>query len=46
VNAIPIICVGGLFEIVGTLTLAKPNPISLGYAMEGYVCAAIIFWII
>ena len=33
-------------EIVGMLNLAKTNPEWLGFAMEGYVFAAIIFWII
>ena len=28
------------------LNLAKTNPEWLGFAMEGYVFAAIIFWII
>ena len=28
------------------LNLAKTNPKWLGFAMEGYVFAAIIFWII
>ncbi len=31
---------------VGMLNLAKTNPKWLGFAMEGYVFAAIIFWII
>ena len=42
----PLIFVVGLLEIVGMLNLAKTNPEWLGYAMEGYVFAAIIFWII
>jgi general L-amino acid transport system permease protein len=42
----PLIFVVGLLEIVGMLNLAKTNPKWLGYAMEGYVFAAIIFWII
>ena len=35
-----------LLELVGMLNLAKTNPKWLGFAMEGYVFAAIIFWII
>ena len=35
-----------LLELVGMLNLAKTNPEWLGFAMEGYVFAAIIFWII
>ena len=35
-----------ILEIVGMLNLAKTNPEWLGFAMEGYVFAAIIFWII
>ena len=42
----PLIFVVGLLEIVGMLNLAKTNPKWLGFAMEGYVFAAIIFWII
>ena len=42
----PLIFVVGLLELVGMLNLAKTNPKWLGYAMEGYVFAAIIFWII
>ena len=42
----PLIFVVGLLELVGMLNLAKTNPEWLGYAMEGYVFAAIIFWII
>ncbi len=42
----PLIFVVGLLELVGMLNLAKTNPDWLGYAMEGYVFAAIIFWII
>jgi general L-amino acid transport system permease protein len=42
----PLIFVVGLLEIVGMLNLAKTNPEWLGFAMEGYVFAAIIFWII
>ena len=42
----PLILVVGLLEIVGMLNMAKTNPEWLGYSMEGYVFAAIIFWII
>ena len=42
----PLIFVVGLLEITGMLGLAKTNPEWLGFAMEGYVFAAIIFWII
>jgi general L-amino acid transport system permease protein len=42
----PLIFVVGLLEIVGMLNMAKTNPEWLGFAMEGYVFAAIIFWII
>ena len=42
----PLIFVVGLAEIAGMLALAKTNPEWLGFAMEGYVFAAIIFWII
>jgi len=42
----PLIFVVGLLEIVGMLNLAKTNPKWLGFAMEGYVFAAIIFWVI
>ena len=42
----PLIFVVGLAEIAGMLALAKTNPEWLGFAMEGYIFAAIIFWII
>ena len=42
----PLIFVVGLSEIAGMLQMAKTNPKWLGFAMEGYVFAAIIFWII
>ena len=42
----PLIFVVGLAEIAGMLAMAKTNPKWLGFAMEGYVFAAIIFWII
>ena len=42
----PLIFVVGLAELAGMLALAKTNPEWLGFAMEGYVFASIIFWII
>jgi len=42
----PLIFVVGLLELVGMLNLAKTNPKWLGFSMEGYVFAGIIFWII
>ena len=42
----PLIFVVGLLEIVGMLNLAKTNPKWLGFAMEGYVFASILFFII
>jgi len=42
----PLIFVVGLLELAGMLNLAKTNPEWLGFSMEGYVFAAIIFWII
>ncbi len=42
----PLILVVGLLEIAGMLGIAKTNPKWLGFAMEGYVFAAILFWII
>ena len=42
----PLIFVVGLAEITGMLALAKTNPEWLGFAMEGYIFASIIFWII
>jgi general L-amino acid transport system permease protein len=42
----PLIFVVGLLEVVGMLNLAKANPKWLGFSMEGYVFAGIIFWII
>ena len=42
----PLIFVVGLAELAGMLALAKTNPKCLGFAMEGYIFAAIIFWII
>ena len=42
----PLIFVVGLAELAGMLALAKTNPEWLGFAMEGYVFASIIFFII
>ena len=42
----PLILVVGLLEIAGMLQMAKTNPKLLGYSMEGYVFAAVVFWII
>ena len=42
----PLIFVVGLAELAGMLALANTNPKWLGFAMEGYIFAAIIFWII
>ncbi len=42
----PLIFVVGLLELAGMLGLAKTNPQWLGFSMEGYVFAGIIFWII
>ena len=42
----PLIFVVGLAELAGMLQMAKTNPKWLGFAMEGYIFAAIIFWII
>jgi len=42
----PLIFVVGLLELIGMLNLAKTNPKWLGFSMEGYVFAGIIFWII
>ena len=42
----PLIFVVGLAELAGMLALAKTNPKWLGFAMEGYIFASIIFWTI
>ena len=42
----PLIFVVGVAELAGMLALAKTNPKWLGFAMEGYIFASIIFWII
>ena len=42
----PLIFVVGLLEIIGMLQMAKTNPKWLGFAMEGYVFSALVFFII
>ena len=42
----PLIFVVGLLELVGMLNLAKTNPKWLGMAIEGYVFAGLVFWVI
>ena len=42
----PLIFVVGLADFVGMITMAKANPQWLGFVMEGYVFASIVFWII
>ena len=42
----PLIFVVGLSEVVGMLQMAKTNPKWLGYSMEGYIFASILFWAI
>ena len=42
----PLIFVVGLLELVGMIGLGKTNPKWLGMAMEGYVFAGLVFWII
>ena len=42
----PLIFVVGLMELAGMIGLAKTNPNWLGMAMEGYVFAGLVFWII
>ena len=42
----PLILVVGLLEIVGMLNMAKTNPGWLGFAIEGYVFAGFVFWLI
>ncbi len=42
----PLIFVVGLMELAGMISLAKTNPKWLGMAMEGYVFAGLVFWII
>ena len=42
----PLIFVVGLMELAGMIGLAKTNPQWLGMALEGYVFAGLVFWII
>jgi general L-amino acid transport system permease protein len=42
----PLIFVGGLLELAGMIGLAKTNPKWLGMAIEGYVFAGLVFWVI
>ena len=42
----PLIFVVGLSEVVGMLQMAKTNPKWLGFSMEGYIFASILFWAI
>ena len=42
----PLIFVVGLLELAGMVNLAKTNPELLGMAMEGYVFAGLVFWVI
>ena len=42
----PLIFVVGLMELAGMIGLAKTNPEWLGMAMEGYVFAGLVFWVI
>ena len=42
----PLIFVVGLMELAGMIGLAKTNPKWLGMAMEGYIFAGLVFWII
>jgi len=42
----PLILVVGLLELVGMIDMAKTNPDWLGFAIEGYVFAGVVFWII
>ena len=42
----PLIFVVGLLELAGMIGLAKTNPKWLGIAIEGYVFAGLVFWVI
>ena len=42
----PLIFVVGLMELAGMIGLAKTNPKWLGMALEGYVFAGLVFWVI
>ena len=41
----PLILVVGLLEFLGMINLAKTNPEWLGFAAEGYVFAAAVYWV-
>ena len=41
----PLILIVGVFEFAGMINVAKSNPKWLGFATEGYVFAAIVFFI-
>ena len=41
----PLILVVGLLEFLGMIDMAKTNPDWLGFAHEGYVFAAVVYWI-
>ena len=41
----PLILVVGLMELLGMVNMAKTNPAWLGFATEGYVFAAIVYFI-
>ena len=41
----PLILVVGLLEFLGMIDMAKTNPDWLGFAHEGYVFAALVYWI-
>ena len=40
----PLILVVGLLEFLGMIDMAKTNPDWLGFAHEGYVFAAVVYW--
>ena len=42
----PLIFVVGLLELAGMIGLAKTNPKWFGMAIEGYVFAGLVFWVI
>ena len=41
----PLIAIVGLLELVGMIDLAKTNPKWLGFAAEGYVFAALVYFV-
>ena len=41
----PLIFIVGLLELIGMIDLAKTNPKWLGFATEGYVFAALVYFI-